>query len=56
MTMVVRTPMLIFINASNTYPVYGLEDNINHVTYRTRRKDWMDQRLFHKYFQEPCTF
>ena len=49
----IEMPMLIFTNASNTYPIHGLENDIPDVTYKTRRQGWMDQRLFREYFLKP---
>jgi hypothetical protein len=66
MTMVVRisggrrfmieAPMFIFTNAHRSYPIRGLEDTIPRVTYRTGPKEWMDQSIFPKYFNEPRAF
>jgi hypothetical protein len=48
--------MLIFTNGNSTYLIWGLDDNIPKVSYRTGPKGWMDQALFPEFFLEPRAF
>jgi len=62
MTMVVRIsggsgarilpPMMIFTNATRSYPIRGVPDNIDGVCYRSGPKGWMDKRVFREYLTE----
>ena len=36
--LMIKTPMLIFTNPNNSYPIQGLNDNIPHVSYHTTPK------------------
>ena len=52
----IEAPMLIFTNSNSNYPIWGLEDNIPGVCYRTGPKGWMDQALFAEFFADPRAF
>ncbi|KAE9101766.1 hypothetical protein PF010_g14342 [Phytophthora fragariae] len=62
MTMVVRIsggasgrihpPMMIFQNASSSYPIRGVPDKTPGVCYRTGPKGWMSKRVFRQYLGE----
>ena len=52
----IKAPMLIFTNSNSNYPIWGLEDNIPGVCYKTGPKGWMDQTLFAEFFEDPWAF
>lgn len=39
-------PMIIFKNASRSYPIRGVQDDTPGITYRSSPKGWMDSALF----------
>ena len=45
--------MLIFQNASFSYPIRGVPDNISGVCYRSSRKGWMDYQKWKEWLTEP---
>lgn len=49
-------PMLVFKNASRSYPIRGVPDNVPGVTYRSSPKAWMDRKVWAEWFSEPRTF
>ncbi|OWY93114.1 hypothetical protein PHMEG_00037609, partial [Phytophthora megakarya] len=63
MTMVVRIsggqnarvlpPMMIFTNSAGNYPIRGVPDNVDGVSYRTGPKGWMSKKKFREYLTEP---
>jgi len=46
----IETPLVIFQNALSSYPIGGVPDNIDGVTYRSNPKGYMRQPLFAQYF------
>ena len=46
----IKTPMVIFTNANDSYPIQGLRDNIFGVTYRSNPKGWMNMALLQSIF------
>jgi DDE superfamily endonuclease len=63
MTMVVRltggpgsticAPFMIFQNASDSYPIRGVPDNIPGVSYRTAKKGFMTKKVWLEWLSEP---
>ena len=46
----IEKPLVIFQNPSSKYPIAGIPDNIQGITYRSSPKGWMSSQLFHEYF------
>ena len=49
----VEVPFMIFKNRNCAYPINGIPDNIEGVSYRTGPRGWMDQRVFRERIKEP---
>lgn len=49
----IEKPVIIFQNPNSSYPIAGIPDNIDGVTYRSSPKGWMSQDLFANYFADP---
>jgi hypothetical protein len=47
-------PCVIFQNASESYPIRGVPDDVPGVCYRTTKKGFITQKLWAQYLQEPC--
>lgn len=48
----IEPAFLVFRNSERSYPVEGLPDNLEGVSYRTEHKSWIDRELFIEYFKE----
>jgi hypothetical protein len=46
-------PCVIFQNASESYPIRGVPDDVPGVCYRTTKKGFITQKLWAQYLQEP---
>ncbi len=46
-------PCVIFQNASESYPIRGIPDDVPGVYYRTAKKGFITQKLWAQYLQEP---
>ena len=49
----IEKPLVIFQNPGSNYPIIGLHDNVQNVTYRSSQSGWMNSSLFARYFQDP---
>lgn len=48
--------MVLFKNEERSYPIRGVPDNVEGVTYRTSPKAWTDSKTFPLFFQEPRSY
>ncbi len=48
----IESIVAIFKNENANYPILGIADDLEYVSYRTGRKVWMDQRVFYEMFGE----
>jgi hypothetical protein len=46
-------PFVIFHNASESYPIHGVLDDVPGICYRTTKKGFITQKLWAQYLQEP---
>lgn len=46
-------PFLIFQNASCSYPIRGVVDDVSGVCYRTAKKGFLTSTLLAEYYKEP---
>lgn len=46
-------PFMIFKNALGSYPITGVPDDVEGVSYRTNPTAWMNREMFSKWLQEP---
>eukprot|EP00171_Calliarthron_tuberculosum_P022475 IDg22475t1 len=49
----IEAPFMIFKNDHCSYPIKGVPDNIEGVSYRSGRSGWMDSRVFNLWLREP---
>ena len=49
----IEAPFIIFTNKKRSYPIQGIPDDVEGVSYRTGPKGWMDQKLFVDWLSEP---
>lgn len=49
----IEKPVVIFQNPNSNYPINGIADDIEGVTYRSSPTGWMSQQLFANYFGSP---
>jgi len=49
----IEPPLVLFPNKDSNYPIQGVPDDIDGVTYRTNPKAYMNQALFAEYFANP---
>ena len=49
----IEKPLLIFQNPNGNYPISGIQDNVDGITYRSSPKGWMTAQMFVNYFSDP---
>lgn len=47
----IETPFVVFQNVNSSYPINGIPDNTEGVTYRSNPRGYMNQNLFAAYFR-----
>ena len=49
----IEKPLVIFQNPNDNYPISGVPDNVDGITYRSSPKGWMTAQMFVNYFSDP---
>ncbi len=49
----VEVPMLFFIKEKCSYLIQGVPDSVSGACYRSRKRGWMDKRVFSEWLSEP---
>ena len=49
----IESVFVVFKNQNANYPIMGVPDDLENISYRTGKKGWMDRRVFREMIEEP---